>query len=62
MANGSNAITGITWDGYSYNYELDGGKPVRLHNVTVGETARVSNDGVVAIDVPYSSAVILNVR
>jgi hypothetical protein len=61
MANGSNAVTGITWDGYSYNYELEGGKPVRLHNVTVGETALVGPHGVVAIDVPYSSAVILNV-
>lgn len=62
LANGSNAITGITWDGWSYNYDLDGGKPVRLHNVTVGERVPVSMDGVVAIDVPYSSAVILNVE
>ncbi|KAH8156926.1 hypothetical protein CIB48_g11321 [Xylaria polymorpha] len=35
-ANGSDAITGITWDGISYNYELDLGKPVRLQNVTTG--------------------------
>lgn len=62
LANGSNAITGITWDGWSYNYELQGGKPVRLHNVTVGEKASVNEQGVVAIDVPYSSAVILNVE
>jgi hypothetical protein len=61
LANGSNAITGITWDGWSYNYELEGGKPVRLHNVTVGERASVSKEGIVSIDVPYSSAVILNV-
>ncbi|KAL1961879.1 hypothetical protein VTN77DRAFT_959 [Rasamsonia byssochlamydoides] len=61
LANGSNAITGITWDGWSYNYELEGGKPVRLHNVTVGEKVPVNEQGVVAIDVPYSSAVILNV-
>ncbi|KAL1998863.1 hypothetical protein VTN02DRAFT_5464 [Thermoascus thermophilus] len=38
LANGRHAITGITRDGWSYNYELDGGKPVRLDNVTVGET------------------------
>lgn len=34
MANGSDAITGITWDGWSYNWELDEGRPVRLANVT----------------------------
>ncbi|CCC05997.1 unnamed protein product [Sordaria macrospora k-hell] len=34
MANGSDAITGITWDAWSYNWELDEGKPVRLANVT----------------------------
>ncbi|KAH8691375.1 hypothetical protein BGW36DRAFT_400670 [Talaromyces proteolyticus] len=62
MANGSNSISGITWDGYSYNYELAGGKPVRLSNVTVGETARVDKDGVVNINVPYSSAVLLTVN
>ncbi|KAJ9315701.1 CAZyme family GH79 [Paecilomyces variotii] len=59
-ANGSNAVTGITWDGWSYNYELDEGKPVRLHNVTVGETVPVQKGGIVEIEVPYSSAVILN--
>ncbi|KAL1849762.1 hypothetical protein Plec18167_008478 [Paecilomyces lecythidis] len=59
-ANGSNAITGVTWDGWSYNYELDQGKPVRLHNVTVGETVPVQKGGIVEIEVPYSSAVILN--
>lgn len=59
LANGSDAITGITFDGWSYNYELDKGKPVRLHNVTVGETA-VVRDGRVTVDVPDSSAVVLN--
>ncbi|KAL6879248.1 glycoside hydrolase family 79 protein [Trichoderma novae-zelandiae] len=59
LANGSDAITGITFDGWSYNYELDKGKPVRLHNVTVGETAVVRN-GRVTVDVPDSSAVLLN--
>lgn len=61
-ANGSNAVTGITWDGWSYNYELDNGKPVRLHNVTTGETVPVGKNGVVNIDVPHSSAVIINVN
>ncbi|KAJ6787761.1 hypothetical protein PWT90_09046 [Aphanocladium album] len=60
MANGSDAITGITFDGWSYNYELDNGKPVRLHNVTTGETLR-ANKGVVTVQVPDSSAVLLNI-
>ncbi|GCB18100.1 beta-glucuronidase [Aspergillus awamori] len=60
MANGSNAITGITWDGWSYNYELAQGKPVRLQNVTTGEAISVGDDGVVEIEIPYSSAAILS--
>ena len=59
MANGSNAVSGVTFDGYSYNYELDNGKPVLLKNVTRGETLRVM-DGIVTVSVPDSSAAILN--
>ncbi|EUC44768.1 glycoside hydrolase family 79 protein [Bipolaris oryzae ATCC 44560] len=59
IANGSDAITGITWDGYSYNYELDEGKPVRLNNVTRGEKVKASKDGVIRVDVPWSSAAIV---
>ncbi|OTB04492.1 glycoside hydrolase family 79 protein [Hypoxylon sp. CI-4A] len=58
-ANGSDAITGITWDGWSYNYELDEGRPVRLENVTTGETVAVE-DGVVAVNIPDSEVVILD--
>ncbi|POR38839.1 Beta-glucuronidase [Tolypocladium paradoxum] len=58
LANGSDAITGITYDGWSYNWDLDRGKPVRLHNVTVGETMRVQK-GEVSVQVPDSSAVLL---
>lgn len=58
-ANGSDAITGITWDGHSYNYELNQGKPVRLTNVTTDEVARVAN-GVVDVTVPDSSVAVLN--
>ncbi|KAI1392759.1 glycoside hydrolase family 79 protein [Hypoxylon trugodes] len=58
-ANGSDAVTGITWDGWSYNYELDHGRPVRLENVTVGETAKVVG-GTVEVGVPDSQAVILD--
>ena len=60
MANGSNAITGITFDGYSYNYELNRGQPVLLSNVTRGERAVVEANGTVAISVPYSSMAMLN--
>ncbi|KAK0731528.1 glycoside hydrolase superfamily [Lasiosphaeris hirsuta] len=56
-ANGSDAITGITWDGWSYNHELDEGRPVRLKNVTVWETAVIDADGGVTITVPHSSAI-----
>lgn len=59
MANGSDAITGITFDGLSYNFELDAGNPVKLHNITTGETARVKN-GQVTVNVPDSSAAILS--
>ena len=61
MANGSDAITGVTFDGYSYNYELDNGKPVLLNNVTKGEMLQVDKNGLLEVEVPWSSAVILNV-
>lgn len=60
LANGSNSISGVTWDGWSYNYELEGGKPVRLDNVTVGETVSVDKRGLVHFEVPDSSGAILN--
>jgi hypothetical protein len=59
IANGSDAVSGISWDGWSYNWELDMGKPVRLYNITIGETVKVVN-GVVSIIVKDSEAVILN--
>ncbi|KAI1399198.1 glycoside hydrolase family 79 protein [Hypoxylon fuscum] len=58
-ANGSDAITGIAWDGWSYNYDLDQGRPVRLDNVTAGELVRIV-DGGIEVDVPDSQAVILD--
>lgn len=60
LANGSDAITGITYDGWSYNWELARGRPVRLANVTAGETAVVDDAGRVVITVPDSSAVLLD--
>jgi len=59
LANGSDAITGVTFDGYSYNYELENGLPVLLGNVTSGETARVGGNGRLRVDVERSSAVIV---
>lgn len=62
MANGSDAITGVTYDGYSYNYELENGMPVRLHNVTRGQSVVVGDDGKMNLDVPRSSAAIVQFR
>lgn len=59
-ADGSDAISGISWDGWSYNYELDRGKPVRLSNVTVGEYVVVGADGTVVVSVLDASAVVLS--
>lgn len=61
MANGSDAITGVTWDGWSYSVELDGGRSVRLANVTVGETVVVGQGGEVRLSVPDSSAAVVEV-
>ncbi|KAF3057156.1 hypothetical protein GL218_06266 [Daldinia childiae] len=58
-ANGSDAVTGVSWDGWSYNYELDRGRPVRLGNVTVGEKIGIV-DGVVEVRVADSEAVVLD--
>lgn len=60
MANGSDAITGVTFDGYSYNYELDQGRPVLLSNVTRGESATVDESGLLQLGVPWSSAAIIS--
>ena len=62
MANGSDAITGVTFDGYSYNYELDGGSPVLQNNVTRGETLNVGKGGLLEVEVPWSSAAILSMQ
>lgn len=61
-ASGSDAITGITFDGTSYNYELDEGRPVVLGNVTRDKALQVAQDGVVTIEVPWSSAAVMNLH
>ena len=59
IAEGSDSMTGISFDGYSYAYELQQGVPVLLSNVTRGETIPINN-GTVAVQVMDSSAVILD--
>ena len=58
MAAGSDANTGITWDGWSYAYELNNGQPVKMTNVTTGEKVVVSG-GQVSVNMVHSSAAIL---
>lgn len=60
IANGSDAVTGVTFDGYSFNYELDNGKSVLLHNVTRGETVQVGRGGGLDVEVLDSSAVLIS--
>lgn len=57
MAAGSDVEEGVTFGGVSYDYNLQQGKPV-----VVGDTEETLDveDGVVAIDVPDSSAVLLS--
>jgi len=62
IANGSDATTGVTWDGLSYAHELDLGKPVRMENVTRGETVYVGADGMFQVDVPESSACMVSLK
>ena len=59
MAAGSDVRTGITWDGWSYAYELDNGLPVKMTNVTTGEVV-VVNGGQVSVNMMQSSAAILS--
>ncbi|KAF2169012.1 glycoside hydrolase family 79 protein [Zasmidium cellare ATCC 36951] len=59
IANGSDAISGVTFDGFSYNYERENGRPVLLRNVTRGEEVSVSR-GRLSVGVPRSSAVIVD--
>lgn len=60
IANGSDAITGVTFGGYSFNYELDEGRPVLLKNVSAAENVAIQQGGAFSVDVPWSSAVVLN--
>jgi hypothetical protein len=61
-ANGSDAVTGITWEGKSYAYELAEGKGVRMGNVTQGECVDVDEKGGFSVDVAWSSAVVVSLE
>jgi hypothetical protein len=56
MAPGSDATDGITFGGVSYDYDLRAGRPVNVDPAT--EMARIRN-GVVSVELPDSSAVLL---
>lgn len=58
MAAGSDVNTSITFDGWSYDYDLADGKPVKV-GPTTAETLTVGN-GLVTVAVNDSSAAILN--
>jgi Glycosyl hydrolase family 79 C-terminal beta domain len=58
-AAGSGVLSGITWDGYSYDYALNGGKLVLLPNMTRGKAAAICG-GVVSVKVEDAGAVILD--
>ena len=57
LANGSDAQGGVTWDGWSYDYELDQGRPVKV-GLGSGESVVVTGGGV-DIGLQDSSAVVL---
>jgi hypothetical protein len=60
IASGSDSYSGVTYGGFSYNWELDNGKPVRLNNVTDVEIVLIGADGKLVVNVPASSAVIVS--
>jgi hypothetical protein len=59
MANGSDAISGISFNGMSWNYELDAGKGQLLGNATRNEVVWVASSGDVSVQVPDSSAALV---
>ncbi|KAF2453338.1 glycoside hydrolase superfamily [Lineolata rhizophorae] len=61
MAGGSDAVAGVTWDGVSFDWELDEGRPVVVGNATRDERVAVGEDGVMVLEVPHSSAAMVRV-
>ena len=61
-ASGSNAVTDVSFDGYSYSHDLDDGRPSLLPDVPRGEVVQVTSGGEVVVDLPWSSAAVLILR
>jgi hypothetical protein len=59
IANGSDATSGITFNGASYDYEIAKGKPKLVDGATKDETVWVGEDGGVAVEIPDSSAALV---
>ncbi|MCJ1354919.1 MAG: hypothetical protein MMC33_004909 [Icmadophila ericetorum] len=59
QAAGSDVLSGITFDGWSYDYSLDEGRPVRLNNVTTGEAVKVTG-GKFTVQLAWSEAVVMS--
>jgi len=59
IANGSDAISGVSFNGMSWNSELDGGKGQLLGNATRDQIVWVASDGGVSVEVPDSSAALV---
>ena len=58
MASGSDATSNVTFDGWSYDYELDMGRPVKVGSGA--EERLMVQSGVVSVQVEDSGAAILN--
>ena len=58
MGPGADARSNLTFGGVSYDFELGGGKPVTVDVMGLKERVSV-NDGLVKVDVPASSGVVL---
>ncbi|KAF1984509.1 glycoside hydrolase family 79 protein [Aulographum hederae CBS 113979] len=61
-ASGSQAVTGVTWNGMSFNWEIEGGKGKILGNTTRNEWIAVGSNGVVFLDVVASGAALVKVN
>jgi hypothetical protein len=62
IAQGADAVSGVTFNGVSYAYEVAGGKPKLLGNATKDEVVWVGGDGGFRVDVPDSSAAVVVLR
>jgi hypothetical protein len=58
-AAGADALSGITFAGVSYDYDLAEGKPVVVDEAATKETLKVTTNGVLSVVLQDSEAVIL---